>query len=62
MGVTAKPAAGQAIRPFTYKATNAELEDLRTRIAATRWPDKETVSECTQGAQRIVDFCHALAR
>jgi pimeloyl-ACP methyl ester carboxylesterase len=51
MGVTTKPAAGHAIRPFTYKATNAELGELRTRIAATRWPDKETVSDRTQGAQ-----------
>ena len=33
MAVTTERAAGEAIRPFTYKATDAELEDLRTRIA-----------------------------
>jgi pimeloyl-ACP methyl ester carboxylesterase len=51
MGVTTNPAAGQLIRQFTYKATAAELDDLRTRIGATRWPDKETVSDRTQGAR-----------
>ena len=61
MGVTTEPAAGQAIRPFIYKATDAELKDLRTRVAATRWPDKETVSDRTQGAQlakvqKFVDY------
>jgi pimeloyl-ACP methyl ester carboxylesterase len=51
MAVTTERAAGQAIRPFTYKATDAELEDLRARIAATRWPDKETVDDDSQGVQ-----------
>lgn len=51
MAVTTKQAEGQAIRPFSYKASDAELKDLRTRIAATRWPDKETISDRTQGAQ-----------
>ncbi len=50
MGVETEP-AGRAIRPFTYKASDAELEELRTRIAATRWPDKETVGDRSQGAQ-----------
>jgi pimeloyl-ACP methyl ester carboxylesterase len=39
------------IRPFTFEATEAELEDLRARIAATRWPEKETVDDDTQGVQ-----------
>lgn len=30
------------IRPFTFTAPEADLEDLRARILATRWPDKET--------------------
>jgi hypothetical protein len=60
MGVTTNPATGHAIRPFTYKAADAELENLRTRIAATRWPDKETVSDRSQGAQlaKVQKFVH----
>lgn len=38
-----------AIRPFHFKASQAELDDLRRRIAATRWPSKETVADQTQG-------------
>jgi pimeloyl-ACP methyl ester carboxylesterase len=49
MAVTTERAVGQAIQPFRYKATDAELEDLRARIAATRWPDKETVGDDSQG-------------
>jgi pimeloyl-ACP methyl ester carboxylesterase len=40
-----------AVRPFTYTAPEAELQDLRNRISATRWPGKETVADDTQGVQ-----------
>ena len=39
------------IRPFQYKASDAELDDLRRRIKATRWPDRETVPDASQGVQ-----------
>jgi pimeloyl-ACP methyl ester carboxylesterase len=39
------------LRPFTIKTPEADLEDLRARIAATRWPDKETVDDLSQGVQ-----------
>src|SRR5688572_12389356 len=39
------------IRPFQYKAPDAELADLRRRIKATRWPDRETVADASQGVQ-----------
>jgi len=39
------------IRPFTFEATEAELEDLRARITATRWPARETVEDQSQGVQ-----------
>jgi pimeloyl-ACP methyl ester carboxylesterase len=39
------------IRPFQYRATDAELADLRRRVAATRFPDRETVSDASQGVQ-----------
>ena len=44
------PAASDAIRPFTVKVPQAAIDDLRRRIAATRWPDKETVADQSQGA------------
>src|SRR5580693_6364896 len=40
-----------AIRPFTIEVPEAELETLRTRVAASRWPDKETVPDHSQGVQ-----------
>jgi pimeloyl-ACP methyl ester carboxylesterase len=40
-----------AIRPFRISVPEAELIDLRRRIAATRWPDRETVNDRSQGAQ-----------
>ncbi len=46
---TAKPAATPAIRPFTVETPEADLEDLRARIRATRWPEKETVTDQSQG-------------
>jgi pimeloyl-ACP methyl ester carboxylesterase len=39
----------RAIRPFTIQVPEAELEDLRARIVATRWPEKETVNDQSQG-------------
>jgi len=42
---------GNAIRPFQFKATDAQLADLRQRINATRWPEQETVNDSSQGVQ-----------
>ncbi len=42
---------GAAIRPFSFRAPDAALADLRRRIIATRWPDRETVSDASQGVQ-----------
>ena len=47
----AAPAAEAAIRPFQFHATDAQLADLKRRIAATNWPDRETVSDTSQGVQ-----------
>ena len=38
-----------AIRPFQVNVPEPDLMDLRRRIVATRLPDKETVSDFTQG-------------
>jgi pimeloyl-ACP methyl ester carboxylesterase len=40
-----------AIRPFEFRASDADLADLRRRIEATRWPDRETVNDSSQGVQ-----------
>jgi pimeloyl-ACP methyl ester carboxylesterase len=40
-----------AIRPFKANFSDAELADLRKRVLATRFPEKETVSDATQGVQ-----------
>src|SRR5882757_9199978 len=41
----------KAIRPFSVHVPEADLLDLRRRIAATRWPDRETVNNRSQGAE-----------
>ena len=37
------------IRPFHVDIPDEALEDLRGRIAATNWPEKETVADQSQG-------------
>jgi pimeloyl-ACP methyl ester carboxylesterase len=41
----------KSIRPFHVDVPEAELVNLRERLAATRWPDRETVSDRSQGVQ-----------
>ena len=43
--------SGDAIRPFRVSFPQAELVDLRRRVAITRWPDRETVADDSQGVQ-----------
>src|SRR5271166_134678 len=42
---------GDAIRPFRVNIPEEALADLRRRIAMTRWPDRETVADQSQGVQ-----------
>ena len=51
MAVKAKSADATAIRPFTIETPEADLDDLRARVAATRWPEKETVDDASQGVE-----------
>ena len=44
-------AEGDAIRPFRIDVPEDQLIDLRRRVLATRWPDKETVGDRSQGTQ-----------
>ena len=48
------------LRPFTIHVPEADLEDLRARIAATRWPEREPVADQSQGVQLAT--MQALAR
>jgi pimeloyl-ACP methyl ester carboxylesterase len=47
----ANTASAETIRPFKVQVPDADLNDLRKRILATRWPTKETVADPSQGAQ-----------
>ena len=48
---TAKPPGPTAIRPFRIEIPESELEALRARLRATRWPTKELVEDRSQGVQ-----------
>ena len=47
----AEAAEDRSIRPFKVQVPQAALDDLRRRIADTRWPDRETVDDQSQGIQ-----------
>jgi pimeloyl-ACP methyl ester carboxylesterase len=47
----ARTAEQAAIRPFTIEVSEEDILDLRRRIAATRWPERETVTDQSQGVQ-----------
>ncbi len=49
--VSSKASEKTAVRPFHVNFPEAELTELRKRVAATRWPDRETVPDDTQGVQ-----------
>src|SRR6202163_1066547 len=49
-----------AIRPFQVNVPEAELTELRRRIQATKWPERETVTDASQGVQLAT--MQALAR
>ena len=46
-------AATAEVRPFHVNFPEEQLEDLHRRIAATQWPERETVSDATQGVQLV---------
>jgi pimeloyl-ACP methyl ester carboxylesterase len=54
-GTSENLAGTTAIRPFTNPVTpEAEIEALRARITATRWPDQELVADHSQGPKLAV--------
>jgi pimeloyl-ACP methyl ester carboxylesterase len=52
--------AGTAIRPFHVEFPEERIDDLRRRIAATRWPSRELVTDRSQGVQ--LEAAQSLAR
>jgi pimeloyl-ACP methyl ester carboxylesterase len=52
--------AGAEVRPFRVEVQEGDLDDLRRRIAATRWPSRELVTDRSQGVQLAT--LQALAR
>jgi pimeloyl-ACP methyl ester carboxylesterase len=51
MAKATQTGGASAIRPFRVNIPQAELDDLRRRVAATRFPERETVADDTQGVQ-----------
>jgi hypothetical protein len=49
--MTSTVEAATDIRPFHVEIPEEQLDELRRRIAATRWPSKELVSDRSQGVQ-----------
>lgn len=56
----AQRADDTSIRPFAVQFSQADLDDLRRRVRATRWPERETVGDATQGVQ--LEVMQRLAR
>lgn len=50
-GTLRAAAGGEEIRPFNISFPETAVADLRRRVAATRWPNKELVADASQGVQ-----------
>jgi len=55
------PPTSPLVRPFTVSIPDSQIDDLKRRLAATRWPDPESVDDWSQGvrvenARSLVDY------
>jgi hypothetical protein len=50
-GQTGSTGSSDAIRPFHVHIPQADIDDLRRRVLATKWPSKELVDDQSQGIQ-----------
>ena len=50
-GTSNKIVSTETIRPFQVHIPQADLDDLRRRVLATKWPSRETVTDDSQGVQ-----------
>src|SRR5258708_10866386 len=56
------PAATKDVTPFKVSVPQSAIDDLKRRLASTRWPERETVGDWSQGvplrkAQALVAYC-----
>src|SRR4051812_49224873 len=51
MAVDQQAPANAAIRPFTVNVPQDQVDDLKRRVAQTRWPSRQNVSDETQGVR-----------
>jgi hypothetical protein len=51
MSDTTTASAESAVRPFRIEVPQGEIDELRRRINATRWPTRELVTDRSQGVQ-----------
>ena len=51
IGTKQRGAQTTEVRPFSVSAPESELTELRSRIKATKWPERETVTDASQGVQ-----------
>jgi len=58
-GASAAALGDERIRAFRIKVPESAIVDMRRRLAATRWPDRETVADTSQGVQlaRLQALC-----
>jgi len=49
LSVPAKPAENEVVTPFSFRASEAALNDLKRRLDQTRWPERETAMGWEQG-------------
>jgi hypothetical protein len=59
--MTAPTPTSTLVRPFTVSISDSEIDDVKQRLARTRWPDPETVGDWSQGvrvenARSLVDY------
>ena len=52
------------VKPFELNVDSSEIEDLRVRLRAARWPEKETVDDWSQGVPLSYhrEFCEYWAK
>ena len=53
MSDTTTASAESAVRPFRIEVPQGEIDELRRRVNATRWPTRELVTDRSQGVQLV---------
>ena len=50
--MTATTPTSTLVRPFTVSIPDSAIDDVKRRLARTRWPDPETAGDWSQGVRR----------